>query len=54
VPDDDFMVAEALQQQIAKAQVVRTKDLESINDKVKGKTGICRGYANCSNEYLQG
>ncbi|KAF9653035.1 hypothetical protein BDM02DRAFT_3265692 [Thelephora ganbajun] len=36
VPDDDFMAVEALQQQIADTQVTRTKDLESINDKLKG------------------
>ena len=45
VPDDDFMAVEALQQQIANTQGVRTKELESINDKVKGKTWICRNYS---------
>ena len=37
MPDDDFMVVEALQQQIASDQAIRTKDLEGINDKLKGK-----------------
>ena len=54
MPDDDFMVVEALRQQIANAQAVRTKDLESINDKVKGKTLICRSYANRLKEGLKG
>jgi len=36
VPDDDFMAADALQQHIASTQAERTKELESINDKVKG------------------
>ena len=42
MPDDDFMVVEALQQQIANTQAGRTKDLEGINDKVKGKTGVVK------------
>lgn len=52
VPDDDFMAVEAQQQQIANTQAVRTKELESINDKVKGKTWVCRSYSgeNCLNE----
>jgi len=36
VPDDDFMAVEAIQQQIRNAQATRTKDLENVNDKLKG------------------
>ncbi|KAF9792334.1 hypothetical protein BJ322DRAFT_1016150 [Thelephora terrestris] len=36
VPDDDFMVVEALQQQIGNTQATRTKEVENINDKLKG------------------
>ena len=55
VPDDDFMAVEAIQQQIANTQAARTKDLENINDKVKGKTRGCKSYrgANCLNGGLQ-
>jgi len=42
VPDDDFMAADALQQHIASTQAERTKELESINDKVKGNTRGCK------------
>jgi hypothetical protein len=37
VPDDDFMAAEGIEQQIENSQATRTKELESINDELKGK-----------------
>ena len=52
VPDDDFMAVEALQQQIANTQATRMKDLEGVNDKMKGKTRLCCGK-DCLNENLQ-
>lgn len=42
VPDDDFMAVEALQQQIGNTQATRTKEVENINDKLKGKTLISK------------
>ena len=55
VPDDDFMAVEVLQQQIANTQAARTKDLDNVNDKVKGKTRGCKSYcgANCLKGGLQ-
>jgi hypothetical protein len=52
VPDDDFMAVEALQQQIADTQATRTKDLENINDKLKGKTLVSASKLPCHNENL--
>jgi hypothetical protein len=46
VPDDDFVAVEALQQQIGNTQTRRTKELENINDKVKGKVKILRSCTN--------
>ena len=37
VPDDDFMAAEAIEQQIENTQARRTKEIESINEELKGK-----------------